>query len=285
MKKKIIVFIGIFFVLSISLVLGSLYKKYISIGDATTEDIYFKNEKNQRIYAKLYKPGTKKKVPIVVYSHGLGATYKAGSYYAKRLLEYDIATLCIDYRGGSSKSKSDGKTTEMSIMTEFEDLTLAIKEIRTWDFVDTSKIIVMGSSQGGVLSAMMSVKDRGIKGTVLLYPALTLPDYLNSRFPNDEDVLESFPITKKITVGKNYVLDVRGLSLYKLIREDNKKVLIIHGLEDKTVPVSVSETAHKLYKDSELYTIKGAGHGFNFTESDIAIKYVINYFKTIGVLE
>lgn len=284
MKKKLFIFIGIFIILMISLILGLLYKKYISTGNAIVEDIYFKNEKGQKIYAKLYRPKTIQRVPIVVYSHGLGATYKAGSYYAKRLLEYNIATLCIDFRGGSKESKSDGKTVEMSIMTEFDDLTLAIKKVRTWDFVDTSKIIVMGSSQGGVLSAMMSVKDKDVKGTVLLYPAFTLPDYLNSRFPTDEDVLDEFPITKRITVGRNYVTDVRGLSLYKLIREDEKKVLIIHGTDDKTVPVNVSETAHKLYKDSELYTIKGAGHGFNFSESDIAIEYVVKYFKKIGIL-
>ena len=281
MKKKIIFAVSLLIIIIIG-VLIFLFKnntdKYI------IKDLYFNNDKNQKIYSKLYRPNTDKKVPIVVYSHGLGATYRACSDYAEGLLEYNVASICIDFRGGSNKSKSDGKTTEMSIMTEYEDLLLVLDEVRKMDFIDKDKIIVMGSSQGGVLSAMASINDKDIKGTILLYPAFTLPDYINNRFPTDSDVLEEYPITNKITVGKNYVLDIRGLKMFELIKNEDKKVLIIHGSDDDVVPVSVSKRADDIYKDSKLFVIDGAGHGFNTKEANEAIIYILDYFKEIGVL-
>jgi len=283
MKKRLIIIVFFICILVITLILGNFNKKDKDLSDYTIEDIYLKNDKDQKIYAELYKPLNKGKVPIVIYSHGLGATYRAGSYYASKLLDYDIATLCIDYRGGSSRSKSDGKTTEMSIMTELDDLKLALEEVRSWDFIDKDKIIVMGSSQGGLLSAYISVEDEDIKGTVLLYPALTLPDYINNRFVDDDSIPDEFPLAS-ITAGKVYVTDIRGLSMFNMIKKETKKVLILHGTDDHTVPVSVSERAVNTYKDSELHTIEGAGHGFSDEESDIAMEYIINYFKEIGVI-
>ena len=281
MKKKIIFAVSLLIIIIIG-VLIFLFKnntdKYI------IKDLYFYNDNNQKIYTKLYKPIRDKKVPIVVYSPGLGASYKACSNYAENLLEYGVASICIDFRGGSKNSKSDGKTTEMSIMTEYADLSLIIKEVRKMDFVDKNKIIVMGSSQGGVLSAMASINDKDIKGIILLYPAFTLPDYINNRFPTDSDVLEEYPITNKITVGKNYVLDIRGLKMFELIKNEDKKVLIIHGSDDDVVPVSVSKRAEDIYKDSKLFVIDGAGHGFNTKEANEAIIYILDYFKEIGVL-
>jgi cephalosporin-C deacetylase-like acetyl esterase len=125
------------------MVLGYSSKTGKNLNDYSIEDVYFTNDKKQKIYAELYKPNKKDKVPIVIYSHGLGATYRAGSYYAEKLLENDIATLCIDYRGGSSRSKSDGKTTDMSIVTEFDDLETILNEVKSGDFVDKNNIVLV----------------------------------------------------------------------------------------------------------------------------------------------
>lgn len=280
MKKRVLLFIPIILIIIIVIILlcNHFTKKY-EINDA-----YFYNDNNQKIYTKLYKPIRDKKVPIVVYSPGLGASYKACNNYAENLLEYGVASICIDFRGGSKNSKSDGKTTEMSIMTEYEDLSLIIKEVKKMDFVDNNKIIVMGSSQGGVLSAMASIYDKDIRGAILLYPAFTLPDYINNRFPTDKDVLDEFAITSSITVGRNYVLDIRDLDMFDLIKQEEKQILLIHGSADDTVPVSVSQKASSLYKDSELYVIDGAGHGFNKSEAKQATSYIIDYFKKLNIL-
>jgi pimeloyl-ACP methyl ester carboxylesterase len=129
----------------------------------------------------------------------------------------------------------------------------------------------------------MSIDDEDIRGTVLLYPALTLPDFINNRFQDDASVPDEFPLAS-ITAGKVYVTDIRGLSMFDMIKKETKKILILHGTDDHTVPVSVSERAVATYKNSELHTIDGAGHGFSDAEVDVAMEYIIKYFKEIGVI-
>ena len=76
----------------------------------------------QKIYGIAYIPDTgTKKVPLVICAHGLGGSYRSNIAYAKQLALHGIAAYCFDFRGGGG-SRSDGDTTEMSIMTEVSDL-------------------------------------------------------------------------------------------------------------------------------------------------------------------
>jgi predicted dienelactone hydrolase len=138
MKKKIIfVIVALCFIcLGIFLIIRYHNKEYIE------GEMYIENSSNQKLYAVLHRPNVRGKMPIVIYSHGLGATYRAGSDYAKELASYGIMTLCFDFRGGSNRSKSDGKTTEMSIVTEYDDLETILDEVKTWDFVDKDRIVL-----------------------------------------------------------------------------------------------------------------------------------------------
>ena len=49
--------------------------------------------------------------------------------------------------------KSDGKTTEMSVLTETKDLEAVIEYVRNLSYTDSEKILLMGCSQGGFVSA------------------------------------------------------------------------------------------------------------------------------------
>lgn len=103
-------------------------------------DIWCKNQ-GQRIYGKLYMPQTgKQKVPLVIFSHELAASHKTGTGYAKALAARGAAVYVFDYRGGGPESRSDGKTTDMSVMTEVSDLETVLSTARSWDFVDNTSI-------------------------------------------------------------------------------------------------------------------------------------------------
>ena len=124
------------------------------------------------------------------HDYGLGASYRACGDYADSLEELGIATLCFDFRGGSDNSKSDGSPKEMSFLTEMDDLETIIEEVKKWDFIDTDNIILMGSSQGGAISALISAEREDIKGTVLLYPALGIPEVVTKWYPSKEEIPE-----------------------------------------------------------------------------------------------
>lgn len=280
MKKKIIY--GIIFTI---IICGLSIYIYNINDDFVMEEKIIKNSNNQKIYGELYKPRSSKKMPIVIYSHGLGATFRAGIDYAKKLAEYGIATFTFDFRGGSNRSKSDGETNEMSFLTEMDDLELVIETVKKWDFVDKNNIILMGSSQGGAISALISSSHNDdIKGTVLLYPALSIPSVIHNWYQDTSEIPNEVKMTDGITVGPRYFMDIWNMDVYSMIQNDNKKILIIQGSEDKLVSVDHSKMINNIYQDSELKIIDGAEHGFEGKFFDEAINYIVDYFKELRVI-
>lgn len=281
MKKKIL-----FIILVIIVIVGAvLFFKKDDIQGYSKTELTIKNDKDQNIFAMLYKPNKKGKYPLVIYSHGLGATYRACGDYAEHLAKENVASICIDFRGGSNRSKSDGKSTEMSILTEMEDVETILKEVKKWDFVDTDNIILMGSSQGGAVSALISAKHDDIKASVLLYPATSLPSAIKNWYNTEKDIPEEIPMTTNITVGKNYFTDVWDLDVYKEIEKDEKPILIIQGTDDPLVKPAEADKIHGIYKNSKLYKIEGAGHGFEDEQFDEAIVHIDDFFKELGIIK
>ncbi|MCM1228136.1 MAG: lysophospholipase [Clostridium sp.] len=91
--------------------------------------------------------------------------------YAEELAQHDIAAYCFDFRGGGG-NRSDGNTTEMSVMTEVSDLETIIIDAVEWDFVDDNRIILFGESQGGIVSAITAARHNDeVAGLILAYPA------------------------------------------------------------------------------------------------------------------
>lgn len=54
--------------------------------------------------------------------------------------------------------KSDGRTDEMSVLTEADDLCAVLDHVRRLPYVDRSKVSLMGCNQGGLVSALVAVK-------------------------------------------------------------------------------------------------------------------------------
>ena len=215
------------------------------------------------IYGTLYKPFVNGKLPIIIYSHGLGSNHFSGDAYAKYLSKKGFAFYEFDFRNGGELSKSGNDMTKMSVMTEVNDLLEVIEEIQKWDFIDTNNIVLLGGSQGGLVSALVSAKlNNIIKGLILLYPAFVIPDIVHSSFDSLDEVPDTFDYEDWVTFGRVYAEDIWNLDVYKEACKYDGKVLIIHGTADDMVPYSYSERANELYHNSKLNLIDGAGHGF-----------------------
>jgi alpha-beta hydrolase superfamily lysophospholipase len=128
-------------------------------------------------------------VPLVIFAHELGNTHTAGIPYAEELVTHGIAVYTFDFRGGSVSSKSSGQTTEMSVMTEADDIKQLIDAAKTCDFVDTEKIVLIGASQGGAASSVYaSANGNEIAGLILLYPAFVIKDDLHEQFDSLDEI-------------------------------------------------------------------------------------------------
>lgn len=237
----------------------------------------------KKIYGKAFIPRTEKKVPLVIFSHELTQTHKTGKGYAQNLAVRGIAVYTFDYRGGSVDSKSDGKTTEMSILTESADLEKVFLTAKTWDFVDSSKILILGGSQGGLVAAHVAAKfSADLLGLILLYPAFIIPDSIHADFKNLEEIPEEYSYRGWIQVGKIYATDAWSFDPYSEMKNFKKPVLILHGDKDSAVDVSYSKKAVENYPDAELKIFEGSEHLFE-TEKDFndAINYILPFLEKI----
>lgn len=238
----------------------------------------------QKIYGIAYIPDTgTKKVPLVICAHGLGGSYRSNIAYAEQLALHGIAAYCFDFRGGGG-SRSDGDTTEMSIMTEVSDLEAILSAASSWDFVNRDKIVLLGTSQGGITSAIAAARHTDeINGLVLMYPAFLVGDAIHEQFDSLEEVPDRFPFVW-ITAGRPYAEDIWDYDVYEEIGNYTDKVLLMHGNADSIVPISYSERASKTYEDVDYYVIDGAGHGFGGTDFDEAIRHIFDYLQEIGII-
>lgn len=242
-----------------------------------TKEIFCYNN-GKRIYGVAYIPqGMRGPMPLVIYSHGLGGTHSAGASYTRFLASHGVACYAFDFCGGSSSSQSDGSTTEMSIMTEKSDLAAVYAAAHQWNFVDTCRIALFGTSQGGLVSAMFAADHASeIAKLVLFYPALSIPDDARKRYSSQSDIPASAYFLY-LTVGRIYFADILDYDPFTdIVRYDNP-VLIVHGDRDGVIPIAYSERAAREYPSATLYTISGAGHGFGGDNMQYAANLLLDY--------
>ena len=223
------------------------------------------------IYARAFVPDVEGRVPLVIFSHGLGANVEHEEEVQKTLAKAGIAVFSFEFAGGSSSSNpmSEGLTTEMSVLTEVQNLKDAIRIASGLEYADPQKIYLMGSSQGGLVTALTAEEVTNIQGLFLFYPAFSLPDDIRSSFPKLDEVPETFNLlgTK---IGKKYITDIYDMDPYANLDELLMPVHIYHGKDDNIVPLTASQKAMKRLKNARLTTLEDTGHALT-TEQQVQI--------------
>lgn len=244
------------------------------------QELYAKRDENQ-IYGLLYVPkNAGEKMPVVIFSHGFGGNYQVGTQYAEALAQKGYVVYCFDFCGGSPDSRSDGSTLDMSIFTEQADLEAVIHMIQEQPFVDEDNIFLMGTSQGGAVSAITAAENKEeVKGVILLYPAFVLADMVKERFESVEDIPDTYYFLW-MKVGKTYAETLLDYDIYEAISAYDRDVLLIHGDADSIVPLSYSEKAVEIYDSARLEVLPGAGHGFSGEDAGQAIDWILEYLNT-----
>ena len=243
------------------------------------EEIITVDYNGQKIWGVAYIPETDdEKYPLVICSHGLGNDYTSCLEYADLMVSHGLAAYCFDFRGGGGLH-SDGKMTEMSLITEATDVGTVIQAAKEWDFVDPDKIILLGESQGGAASAIAAARNKyDVNGLILCYPAFLVHDAVHEEFDFLDEVPDSF-FFKWLTLGRTYAADV--WDFYSEIGEYEKPVLLMHGDRDRIVSISYAEKASKIYSDVKYVVIKGGGHGFYGHTLNDAYVHILNYLHRI----
>ena len=254
-------------------------KEAIKQADSNFDDLWISNG-NRHLYGLLSRPtNTFGKMPLVIVSHGFNGTHVFGKNYIKAFNALGYQTYNFDFGCGSVSSRSDNNTVNMSIRDEVNDLKTIINYFKSRSDVDASNIILLGESQGGLVSALTAsdcAKD--ISRLILVYPALCIPDNWKERYPKSENIPDTTQVWN-VPIGKRFFSELYDINVYKTIGKYSGPVLIIHGDKDPVVPLSYSRRAENTYKNARLKVIPGAGHGFKSEELKISIMMMEDFLK------
>ncbi len=225
-----------------------------------------------RLYGEAFIPRSPGKHPAVIMSHGYGASHTGFYAMVDTLAKSGYVCYCYDFAGGSRSGRSEGRTEDMSIFTERQNLMDVIDMVRSWNCVDAESIFLLGESQGGMVTACLAseLKDK-IRGAILWYPAFVIPDDSAKRIA---DGVSNFG---GVDLSPDYDKVAVEIDIHEVMHGFDGPVLLIHGDKDGLVPIRYSEEADRTYADSELIVIPGAGHGFNARDAVFAIDRSVDF--------
>jgi hypothetical protein len=245
----------------------------------TQETEFYRN--NMKISAELFIPENDEPTPLVILSHGFGGNGASLAGYAQNFAENGIAACTFDFIGGGMNIKSDGKTTEMSVLTEATDLEVILNGLRTDPRFDPDKIFLFGESQGGFVSTYVAGNhSEDVAGLIALYPAYMISDDTRKRVPDPDNIPETMEIMG-IPLGSIYNRDAMSVDIYDQMKLYGKKVLILHGTNDSIAPISYSEHAVETFPNAELIRFDGAKHGFGGSDSIKAAKLSLEFVESL----
>lgn len=228
----------------------------------------------------------RRRAPLVVLAHGLGESALRVAPLAQRLAAAGAVAVCPNLRGGGSPS--GGPMTAMSVLTEVADVEAVLSAALTWGFVDGARVALFGRSQGGLVAGLVAARRPASFGALALwYPALGIPECTSARFRSRTAVPETFPHRvdgREVVLGRRYALDAWDLDPMSELRRFRSPVLLVHGTQDRDVPIELSERAARELDDARLVRVPGAAHGFGDERFETASARTVEFLCWSGVL-
>lgn len=220
----------------------------------------------------------------VILSHGFLANERMCFKYAKLLAGMGFLAVTFDFCGGGIISRSDGRSQDMTLMSEKADLLSVVEEVKN-QFSPTS-ITLLGCSQGGFVSGLLAAElgKEMIERLIMFYPAVCIPDDARKgrmmfyKFDPDNipTVLGRFPMK----LGGEYARTVIGMDPYEEMKGYDGPVLLIHGTADKIVDISYARKLREIYPDCRYEEISGGRHMFKGKADEQACRVLQEYVCT-----
>lgn len=250
-----------------------------SNGLGLCHELRIKQKNGKSIYGVISNPSKSGKHGVAIISHGFNGTHHFGKDYFRTLNDLGYAVYTFDFPCGSVNSQSDNNTMEMSVTDEKQALKEIVAYFQKQKDIDKNQIVLIGESQGGLVSALAAAElKKQVSNLILIYPALCIPDNWNARYPTVESIPEVSEIWG-VKLGKKFMMDVRPLKPFDIIGNYKGRVLIVHGTDDKVVPIDYSRRAVETYDNADLKIIDRAGHGFNPMERTLSNRYVREFLE------
>ena len=227
--------------------------------------------------------------PMVILMHGIFSSknFTPMPTIARSLAKEGIASIRFNFGGHWS---SEGKMHHMTIENEIADA------IAMWHYATSlpyvTRIGMLGHSQGGVVASMtagrittMPPTTKPLYALALIAPATVLKNacqngkLFDARFNpvNPPEYVKCFGLMK---LGREYLLTTQQLDIYGTAQSYHGPVLILHGKNDRLVPLWCSQQYLTTYPttSSQLTIVEGENHRISRKTKKVAT-LITQFFK------
>jgi len=244
------------------------------------EKIIFRNSLGQKIVGLLSDPGSDK---VVIICHGLGSHKDDSPYnkFEKHINALGIATFRMDFLG---HGESDGNYEDLTLSEATDDILCARKILKRF-----RSIGFIGSSMGAVSGIMAGAKVR-FNFMIFISPPshYSASDILFSGYHVMKELRKFHKKQKKLNDKKaaglrvKFFWDYTFQDSYEAAEKIFCPTLIIHGDNDKIVPLAKSRELRKKLRNSKMKIFKGADHRFTHPAAqkkliEEVVKFVENH--------
>lgn len=198
------------------------------------------------------------------------------SDYAKFLGENGISSLRFDYRYHGIYETDLNDLTLYGIVNDIDAAFAALKNAVG---TDVKSFFIVGTSFGGGLSTFWvdlnninEIKKIILNAPVINYEndVLERNDLVKNGFLSEKAqkqlAKKGFVNSSDIHFGRGLINELRYVNGIQAVKKLGDKIVIFHGDDDEDVPLTSSQK----YKSdkTELYIIKGVGHGFGVEDDE-----------------
>ena len=219
-------------------------------------------------------------------------------HIARALAAKGIAAFRFDFRGSGN---SEGDFSEMTAGREIQDARAALHLLESRPELDRSRFGLLGLSMGGMISAL-TVETESFKALCLLAPASS--KHMSRTVTPAKTALEIRALFDSGFAGRDFppgiyfnkarkVLDfggnpvssgffegLLGLNSLETVTNHQGASLVIHGTQDKAVPIEIGRD-YAVRLKTKILEIDGANHTFDHLEhQDQVIAGVLEFYQT-----
>ena len=223
------------------------------------------NDDGIRLSAVLETPESPDRCPLIIQLHGFTSAKDRphNIQAAAAMRESGFATLRFDLYG---HGESGGEFRKHTLWKWISNTMAVIDHARK---IGYSEIYLSGHSQGGLVAALVAgMESDRISGLILRAPAFMIPqcardgNLLGQRIDPDH-IPDSVPVIKGLTLDGNYIRVAQTIRVEDAADRFRNPVLILHGDQDDTVPLTDSQRMAHLYRNCKLIVIAGESHHFD----------------------
>ena len=193
--------------------------------------------------------------PVVVVMHGWASAAEDLLPAAPAVVGSGLSMLLVDARG---HGRSDA--VEFMSMPRFaEDLDAAVAALRTWPEVDPARIALVGHSVGAGAALLVASRDRRIAAVVSI-ASMAHPREVIARsfrgYRAPQALVRAALRTIERTIGHRF----DDFAPLRTIARIDAPVLVLHGLDDDTVPTDDAKRLAEHGPSATLRLVPGADH-------------------------